>query len=612
MATPPPPPPVLALRTAVVLRDVVSRWHGSTSRARRPACRWGRPGAHGRPCRSRRSASWWPPASTCRGTARPTWLPPSCRMTPGYGVPCRVASRRGWCTLPSRARHLRTHSGHSGAWRCWRHRPTEGSCSGSHDRLTGATAAQLPPSPCRPMPPHSWYYTPRHRDEWCTTAERRRSAFRRTDTVHAMAVEGQHLHVHHQPRQNVHHKADAVQRLVAARHPDSDVDEVVIANRRVEVALCTPYDIGDTSEDASDGQPARVTNRRTWCGASTSCPSIDTACWCQCGPRPCPGMLRRLVASRGAAGHQTQRHRAGRTRGSTSALRRRRCRTSRACRPSRACSRQRVSPVTPTHTAGTAIQPRVMTSSRCARWRSPQPQAQPQLLRRHCRRFCHWHWSSHARRTSNGTSSPSRGSSLSLESRTLSVSGPWPRLYFRLKNFDSSISTMIGSPFASNPPSWIGWRRTSSEQTSRTKFPQSTRVCHVRPSCQSVDCMGTSMDQWYMMQRMSFNWRCDRWKNVEVRMLRTAPQPEHRHRHPSTLSRAISVYARLHWPQWCSLCSKPRAASRSTTGRALTAAKTGANWYSPSSSNSKYRLPKNYQLQRKSPSSHEWDRDGEQ
>ena len=103
----------------------------------------------------------------------------------------------------------------------------------------------------------------------------------------AMAVEGQHLHVHHQPRQNVHHTADAVQRLVAARHPrpveaDSDVDDVVIANRRVEVAVCTPYDIGDTSEDASDGQPARVTPPvracRTWCGASTSCPSIDTAC----------------------------------------------------------------------------------------------------------------------------------------------------------------------------------------------------------------------------------------------------------------------------------------------------------------------------------------------
>ena len=188
----------------------------------------------------------------------------------------------------------------------------------------------------------------------------------------------------------------------------------------------------------------------------------------------------------------------------------------------------------------------------------------------------------------------------------------WPRFYFWLKNFDSSISTMIGSPFASIPPSWIGWRRTSSEQTSRTKFPQSTRVCHVRPSCQSVECIGTSMDQWYMMHRMSFSWRCDRSKNVEVRMLRTAPQPGHRHRHPSTLSRAISVYARLHWPQWCSLGSKPRAASHSTTGRALTAAKTGTNWYSPSSSNSKYCLPRNYQLQRKSPSSHERDRDGEQ
>ena len=80
---------------------------------------------------------------------------PSCRMTPSYGVPCRVASRCGWCILPSRARHLRTPSGRSGAWRCWRHRPTEGSCSGSHDRPTGAIAAPPPPSPSPQMSHYS-------------------------------------------------------------------------------------------------------------------------------------------------------------------------------------------------------------------------------------------------------------------------------------------------------------------------------------------------------------------------------------------------------------------------------------------------------------------------
>ena len=66
---------------------------------------------------------------------------------------------------------------------------------------------------------------------------------------------------------------------------------------------------------------------------------------------------------------------------------------------------------------------------------------------------------------------------------------------FRRKKYDSSISTTMGWPLLSKPPSCRGFRRTSSAQMSRIKFPQSTAVLGYSVSCQVTWWSGISVAQ---------------------------------------------------------------------------------------------------------------------
>jgi len=94
---------------------------------------------------------------------------------------------------------------------------------------------------------------------------------------------------------------------------------------------------------------------------------------------------------------------------------------------------------------------------------------------------------------SGTTSIMQRPLSLSVAPKTHRPLTRRPLWNFRRKKYDSSISTTMGWPLLSKPPSCRGFRRISSAQMSRMKFPQSTAVLGDSVSCQVTWCKGISV-----------------------------------------------------------------------------------------------------------------------
>ena len=91
------------------------------------------------------------------------------------------------------------------------------------------------------------------------------------------------------------------------------------------------------------------------------------------------------------------------------------------------------------------------------------------------------------------TSTMQRPLSISMAAKTHRPLTRRPLLNFRRKKYDSSISTTMGWPLLSKPPSCRGFSRTSCAQMSLTKLPQSTAVLGDSVSCQVTWCSGISV-----------------------------------------------------------------------------------------------------------------------